>query len=342
MTKPSVTVLNVGHGLCAVLQDEKGTMMFDVAPGPVPRDFLRTVGVNNLDAIMVSHLHKDHCAGMTGFLGEDYAICELFLNRPRAPETKTYRDIKAAINTLRSVRRGLPRIRSFDTDADRPVLKRGDVEVHVVAPDALEERSLDLVEGGRSSSHTEHSACGVARIDYRGSPRVLLTGDLDRRGLSILVSRTPDALRADVLVYPHHGGTSSHGDEESFARELCSHVQPKLVIFSMGRADGQRPHPAVLKGVATTVATAPGVVCTQLSTRCDGREPDHGARLEPLPIMLSTPREERRLCCGGSIMIPLSSGAATFVGDTDHAAFVGSGAIPTPLCEHIAVGNTAG
>ena len=326
-TEPSVVVLNVGHGLCAVLQDSQGTMLVDVAPGPVPRDYLRSAGVENLDAVMLSHLHEDHCAGVTGFLGEDYVLRELFMNPPRAEETGTYDDVKAAVNRSRELR-GLPRVRPFDTDAERPVLERGDVRVVIVAPDAMDSRSQTTRRGLRQN---DHSSCGVVRVDYDEHPRVLITGDLNRRGLRAITDRDPTLLRADVLVYPHHGGTSEDPNEDTFAEELCSHVQPELVVFSSGREKGFRPHSEVLAGIATI--GEPGVVCTQLSRRCDERHPDHAGRLDPLPMAHSVAPAKRRLSCGGSIMIPLDALGGGFVGQAQHANFVDASDMTSgPMC----------
>jgi competence protein ComEC len=302
-------------------------MLVDVAPGPVPRDYLRSAGVDDLDAVMLSHLHEDHCAGVTGFLGEDYVLRELFMNRPRAAETDTYEDVKAAVNRSRELS-GLPRVRPFDTDAERPVLERGDVRVVILAPDAMDSRSETTRHGLRQS---DHSTSGVVRVDYDQHPRVLITGDLNRRGLQAIVDRNPTVLRADVLVYPHHGGSSEDANEEQFAAELCSHVRPKLVVFSTGRRKGFRPHPAVLAGVSTL--TMPEVVCTQLSRLCDRREPDHAGRLDPLPMAHSVRPAQRRLSCGGSIAIPLGGSGGDFVGREQHAEFVdASDMVPAPMC----------
>jgi beta-lactamase superfamily II metal-dependent hydrolase len=305
-------------------------MLFDVAPGPVPRDFLRSVGVDDVDAVMLSHLHEDHCAGVTGFLGGDYVLREVFMNGPRATETETYDDVKAALNRSRELRGGLPRVRPFDTDADRPVLERGNVQVQIVAPDAVDARSKTTRRGLRQS---DHSGCGVVRVNYEDHPRVLITGDLDRKGLQAIVDRDAAALRADVLVYPHHGGSSEEPREEEFAEELCSHVQPDLVVFSTGRAKGLRPHAEVLSGVST--ATTAEVVCTQLSRRCDEREPDHAGRLDPLPMAHSVKPELRRLSCGGSVVIPLEHGPSTFAGRSEHVAFLEEShthMVPRPMC----------
>ena len=287
---------------------------------------------------MLSHLHKDHCAGVTGFLGGDYLLAELFMNRPRAAETKTYEDIKAMINESRKRRDGCPKVRQFDTDAEYPVLERGEVTVNIVAPDAVEARSHRTATGSR---HTDHSSSGVVRIDCRDRPRVLIAGDLDRRGLEQIIQRDASALRADVLVYPHHGGSSEDTDEEGFAQLLASHVRPELVIFSMGRQTGERPHPEVLAGMNSTMQ--PKVVCTQLSPLCDDREPGHVGRLDPLPMAHSVEPERRQLSCGGSIMIPLSSSGATFVGEADHKSFLDrEDGVPDPLCRrHATPGFTS-
>ena len=330
MPDPSVTILDVGHGLCGILQDEHGTVMFDAPHGDVPRTFLRNEGINKLDAVFISHHHEDHCAGMTGFLGDDFHVRRVFFNSPQARETQLFGKIVQALDVARrGLHRPDPRVLHFEADVEADVLRRGRVDIAVVGPDALRCRSTRELSGKRRVQ-TDHSLCGVARIDCDGRPRVLLTGDLNDRGLEQLLQDVdPSALAADVLVYPHHGGASDVAQEGKFARTLGELVSPQLVVFSLARDKARRPHPAVMDGLRESAPQA-YVVCTQLSRTCDEREvlPDRNA-LPMFPGAGVTPKHNH--CCGGSVQIQFAPGESIYCHAPDHASFV-EGSVPTPLC----------
>jgi beta-lactamase superfamily II metal-dependent hydrolase len=328
MSRPRVTVLDVGHGVCAVLQDEVGTVMFDVPYGDVPRSFLRGEHICVLDAVFISHHHKDHCAGMTGFLGNDYDVRHVFFNAPRKSETKTFDRMLVALREARttSAHRPHPRVLQFASDIEARVLDRGEVRITILGPDSVDLHTETEMYGARRIQ-TEHSLCGVARIDHVGRPRLLLTGDLNDRGLAALRAADADALRADVLVYPHHGGASDVRDERAFAQELATLVKPRLVVFSLARDSGERPHPEVIEGLRAATSDA-HVVCTQLSMRCH-----KGDQMPSRQALHLAPAAGERAnhCCGGSLRINLDQDSPAFVGADDHASFVDSH-VEAPLC----------
>ena len=56
----------------------------------------------------------------------------------------------------------------------------------------------------------------------------LLTGDIEREQEAALVAMQPAALRADVLVVPHHGSKTSS------TPTFLAAVQPKVAVFQAG------------------------------------------------------------------------------------------------------------
>jgi competence protein ComEC len=57
---------------------------------------------------------------------------------------------------------------------------------------------------------------------------VLLPGDIERRSEKALVAARPDALRADILLAPHQGSSSS--SSPGFVAAVCA----RAVIFPVG------------------------------------------------------------------------------------------------------------
>ena len=68
------------------------------------------------------------------------------------------------------------------------------------------------------------------RLVWNGRPLALLPGDLESQGINALLANNqgPDALRAEVLVLPHHGAKSS------FSEELYDAANPRLALASAG------------------------------------------------------------------------------------------------------------
>src|SRR5438046_1538330 len=80
----------------------------------------------------------------------------------------------------------------------------------------------------------------VVRIDSEHGS-VLLTGDLEARGESELVRRDANALKADVLLVPHHGSLTSS------TPAFIAAVAPAIAAYTPGyRNRFGHPRPAVV------------------------------------------------------------------------------------------------
>ena len=66
---PTLTVLSVGEGAAALLQEPRGpTVLIDAGPAPLAA-CLRRHGVRRIDLLVLSHGHADHTAGLSDVLG---------------------------------------------------------------------------------------------------------------------------------------------------------------------------------------------------------------------------------------------------------------------------------
>ena len=178
-----VTVLDVGQGLAAVVQTRTHALVYD--PGPlysaesdagqrVVVPYLRALGVDTVDMLMVTHRDSDH-AGGTASVQAALAVGEL---RSSLPEIGGERCLAG---------------QRWDWDG---------VSFEVLHP-APEDYALD----GKSN----HVSC-VLRVSA-GGRRLLLTSDIEARDEAALLARYPGDLAADVLLVPHHGSRTSSTPE---------------------------------------------------------------------------------------------------------------------------------
>jgi competence protein ComEC len=60
---PILTILDVGHGNCAVLEDGQRTVVFDCGPKTGLLEYLTSRTITVLDLVLISHADEDHIAG---------------------------------------------------------------------------------------------------------------------------------------------------------------------------------------------------------------------------------------------------------------------------------------
>lgn len=193
-----LTVLDVGQGLAAVIRTREHALLYDTGPGyasgfnagrAVVIPFLRNTGTN-IDMIIQSHGDADHIGGLVDVLAE-YPVMTIYSSIPDKIVSRAARPCLAG--------------RHWVWDG---------VRFEILHPDA-------------GSNLSENDASCVVKIS--GSRHtLLLTGDIESRAEYQVVSRYGNALRARVLVAPHHGSATSSSNT------FIQAVRPDYVIFSTG------------------------------------------------------------------------------------------------------------
>lgn len=220
-----VTVLDVGQGLAVVAQTRHHALLFDTGPayGPgadsgnriiVP--YLRAAGVRHLDRMIVSHDDNDHSGGALS--------------------------VMQAL-PVRGVLSSLP-------DLDPLVLLAAEEQ----RCEAGQQWTWDGVRFDMLHPHPgSHDQSGIKTNDrgcvlkitsasaQGGIHSALIPADIERRSEQALLAAMPDALRADVLIAPHHGSKTSS------TAEFVRAVAPRVVIYPVGyRNSFRHPHPDVV------------------------------------------------------------------------------------------------
>jgi beta-lactamase superfamily II metal-dependent hydrolase len=61
---PSLTILDVGHGSCAILAEATRIVVFDAGPKTGLLEFLLQHQIDTIDLVMISHADRDHIEGL--------------------------------------------------------------------------------------------------------------------------------------------------------------------------------------------------------------------------------------------------------------------------------------
>jgi competence protein ComEC len=210
-----MTLLDVGQGLAAVVQTQQHVLVYDTGPRfseafdtgqAVVIPFLRSQGIRRIDTLIVSHGDNDHIGGAASLLSA-YGHARVISSVPGRIQGAV------AAHCLRG--------QHWAWDG---------VEFRILHPDT---------DAGPPGNNT---SC-VLKIGVAGGGGILLTGDIERKAEDILLHQQGEAaLRATVLVVPHHGSNSSSSPE------FLERVDPSVALFHAGYLNRYRfPKPAVVE-----------------------------------------------------------------------------------------------
>jgi beta-lactamase superfamily II metal-dependent hydrolase len=316
-----LTFLDVGHGNATVLITDDRTVVIDAPAGPTLRDFLHARGRMHVDAAVISHADRDHCAGLGALLvsRHGHSVGSLHINAEPMRRSVTYRGLVSAVKYARMTKS--LSVNSI-TAASEPPEAGGGASIAVLGP-----APEDVLSPPRGDSADANSLSAVLRVDYEGEPQALIPGDLDAFGLKRLLEEDPGSLRARALVFPHHGAGAGQGDARAFARDLTAAVQPDVVVFSFSRERGNYPHPQIVAGVRSAAPEA-YIACTGLSVNCAGAAPEVEA---PHLHAIGWARTRRGCSCAGTVTIDLTTRSVVAPVFEGHQAFI-TQHVATPMC----------
>jgi competence protein ComEC len=220
-----VVVLDVGQGLAVLVQTHAHALLYDTGPrfnesadagNRIIAPMLRSIGVSRLDAMIVSHQDNDHSGGALSLM-QTIPVGWVASSLP-APHP-------------------IVRAREASGEATRRCLA-GDRWNW----DGVEFIMLHPVEANYTNPKLKANdlSCVLHVSSVAGS--ALLTGDIEARTEADLVRRDASALRADLLVVPHHGSRTSS------TSAFIDAVHPEVAAFTPGyRNHFRHPRPEIVE-----------------------------------------------------------------------------------------------
>jgi competence protein ComEC len=213
-----MTVLDVGQGLAVVLRTRNHALLYDTGPSFAPdadsgtrivAPFLRATGTRRVDGMIVSHEDNDHAGGAASVLA---AVPVDWL----ASSLPGDHSLHASANDSIACHAG----QRWEWDG---------VRFEMLHP-----------QPGHEAERMKANNRSCVLLVAAASTRVLIAGDIEARAEREMLARHR-FLRAEILVVPHHGSTTSS------SAEFLAAVQPEIAIFSAGyRNRFGHPRPEVI------------------------------------------------------------------------------------------------
>jgi len=181
-----ITTLDVGQGLAVLVRTANRALLYDTGPAlgadadsgeRIIAPFLRSAGIERLDALIVTHNDNDHAGGAAS-VAENFEVDALLSSLPSG------HPLLGSVPGARRCTAG----DAWEWDGVRFAV------LHPSGPAAQARKSNDL-------------SC-VLKVSA-GGRSMLLTGDIEKPAESELMKRDAKALAADVLLVPHHGSRTS-------------------------------------------------------------------------------------------------------------------------------------
>ena len=297
----------------------------------LPR-FLRERRIERVDTAIVSHADADHFGGISLLLSsDDFEVGQVFLN-PDVRGTRLWGDFLAVMTA--AAERGTAFHLEL-TSANPREVSSGTTRIEVLAPSqGLAVRTARGVTAD-GEQLTPNAMSAVVRVWSGDSPRILVTGDIDQMGLDDLLANNPN-VRADVLVFPHHGGRPGRSSPSVFAESIARAVEARLVVFSIGRGRYGTPRPEIIAAVLRVTDRA-HIACTQLSEHCAIDLPTTAPNLHTA----FSKGAASRSCCSGTLEVLLEPDKFAYLPTrSTHLEFIRQNA-PSALCGRYAPRETS-
>lgn len=208
------TVLDVGQGLCCIMQSRGETLIFDGGDRSTSSkvvSYCKEKGISNIKYMVASHYHSDHIYGLVGLIKSGVTVENLI-----APSYETDSYAKTALLQLVDNEKII-------TPYPEQVFQIGGITARCICP--------------VTDDYSDDNGYSVGFIFEYDGLKILVDGDATSESETDMLSADED-LSANILVVPHHGSTYSS------SAEWLDKVKPSIAVISCG-ANNEYFHPHI-------------------------------------------------------------------------------------------------
>lgn len=206
-----VDFLDVGQGDAVLIHSrDGGVLLIDAgiqsAGAAVVVPHIKRLGIEDIDAVVMTHPHSDHIGGLIPVLEQ-------------IPVARVYSNYQ--VHTTQLYERLLLLIESLDIPF---LLAEPGTEIPIAGIDRIE-----VLHPSQPLSDQINNNSIVLRMEVDGVS-FLFTGDIEKEAEQLLINKRAE-LAADIIKVPHHGSsTSSH-------HEFVAAVQPSTAVIMVGEGN---------------------------------------------------------------------------------------------------------
>ncbi len=216
-----IKFLNVGEADCSLVLMNDYCIMVDAGLSnsyPIIKTELEALGITQIDALVVTHLDKDHYGSVKDIV-ENFTVGRVILG----PDDNTSGKIEKMFKAIEKagITPEYPRV------GDK--LTFGQAEFEILGPYG-------------KSYEQENDYSLVGKLHFNGKS-VLFAGDSEATSLTEMLSGNPAALNSDILKMPHHGRYNR------MSTSFISSVSPQFAVISSIPEDADN---RVLSALLTT------------------------------------------------------------------------------------------
>ncbi len=228
----SIHMINVGQGDSIFIQMPNGRVMLIDAggnnKGSTVCNYVRSLGITTIDAVIATHPHADHIGGMDNVL---YAFDVLSIyDSGLGAMTATYSDYMDAAK-VEGCPIYVPAQSSFQSEYHFSVGDSIDIDSNV---------SIQIIHPDKSDYSNPNDASVSIRLVY-GNFSFISCGDCESTGESEIVN-SGLILSSTVLKVNHHGSKTST------SQSFLNSVNPKVALISAGENNKYKhPHDETLE-----------------------------------------------------------------------------------------------
>ena len=204
-----ITSIDVGKGDCLLVQTGSHNVVIDSgynSTSDIVIDHLKKCGIEDLDAMIISHYDKDHVGGADEII-ENFSVSKLYLP-DYAGTGKGYKNMMKAAQKA-----GV----SFESVKDDSSFSLGDAE-YCLYPSTL-----------KFTGDDDNDMSLAASVRYHGYS-ALFTGDMEDEEMSGFIAGHEEGFeKCDILKMPHHGSS------DEMTQALIVMVSPDIVLVTDGK-----------------------------------------------------------------------------------------------------------